>query len=101
MTDKPTKQKDYTSPALAGAGDYNEAMYSTGCTGMIVDRALIPDLMARGASQMLPDPDWKAEDQKEAQAKTIEGNNDDNDNQGGDMPSWMFREETNRGKSKN
>ena len=21
--DKPTKQKDYTSPALAGAGDYN------------------------------------------------------------------------------
>ena len=24
MTDKPTKQKDYTSPALAGAGDYKE-----------------------------------------------------------------------------
>ena len=24
MTDKPTKQKDYTSPALAGAGDYNQ-----------------------------------------------------------------------------
>ena len=24
MTDKPTKQKDYTSPALAGAGDYNK-----------------------------------------------------------------------------
>ena len=24
MTDKPTKQKDYTSPALAGAGDYKQ-----------------------------------------------------------------------------
>ena len=24
QTDKPTKQKDYTSPALAGAGDYNK-----------------------------------------------------------------------------
>ena len=26
MTDKPTKQKDYTSPALAGAGDYNNRL---------------------------------------------------------------------------
>ena len=26
MTDKPTKQKDYTSPALAGAGDYNKLL---------------------------------------------------------------------------
>ena len=24
QNDKPTKQKDYTSPALAGAGDYNK-----------------------------------------------------------------------------
>ena len=24
QTNKPTKQKDYTSPALAGAGDYND-----------------------------------------------------------------------------
>ena len=24
QTDKPTKQKNYTSPALAGAGDYND-----------------------------------------------------------------------------
>ena len=54
----------------------------------------------RGARQMLPDPDWKAEDQREAQARTNGDNNDDNDNQG-DMPSWMFREETNRGKTKN
>ena len=26
MTDKPTKQKDYTSPALAGAGDYKKTI---------------------------------------------------------------------------
>ena len=25
-TDKPTKQKDYTSPALAGAGDYKKTI---------------------------------------------------------------------------
>ena len=54
-----------------------------------------------GARQMLPDPDWKVEDQREAQAKSSGGNNDDNDNQGGDMPSWMFKEESNRGKTKN
>ena len=52
----------------------------------------------RGARQMLPDPDWKAEDRGEARARTSEGNNDDNDNQGGDMPNWMFKEESNRGK---
>ena len=27
--------------------------------------------------------------------------NDDDDNQGGDMPSWMFKEESNREKTKN
>ena len=127
-----------------------KVLQNTGCAGMIVDRALIPDLMVipgssgslrmvdhtlidvllanlyldspyyrghckvmcgrspiypliignvRGARQMLPDPDWKAEDQREARAKTSGGNN--NDNQGGDMPSWMFKEESNRGKTKN
>ena len=49
----------------------------------------------RGARQMLPDPDWKADNKREAQARTSGGNNDD-DNQRGDMPSWMFREESNR-----
>ena len=28
QTNKATKQKDYTSPALAGAGDYNEVSSS-------------------------------------------------------------------------
>ena len=126
-------------------------LQDTGCTGMIVDRALIPDSIVipgssgslqmvdhtlidmplanvnldspyykghckvtrvsspiypviignvRGARQMLPDPDWKVEDQREAQARSSGGNNDDNDNQGGDMPIWMFKEESNRGKTK-
>ena len=132
--------------------DGQQRCYEILDTGMILDRALIPDLMVipgssgslqmvdhtlidvplanvyldspyykgqfkvmcvsssvypviidnvRGAHQMLPDPDWKAEDQREAQARTSRGNNDYNDNQGGDMPSWMFREESNRGKTKN
>ena len=55
----------------------------------------------RGAGQTLPDPNWKADNQKEARARTSGGNNNDDDNQGGDMPSWMFREESNRGKTKN
>ena len=49
---------------------------------------------------MLPEPNWKADNQKEARARTSDGNNDD-DNQGGDLPSWMFKEESNRGKTKN
>ena len=114
----------------------------TGCTGLIVDRALIPNSMVipgsagslqmvdhtlidvplanvylespyykghwklmcvsspvypviignvRGARHMLPDPDWKAENQKGDGANTSGGNNNDDDNQGGDMPSWMFK----------
>ena len=46
----------------------------------------------RGARQMLADPDWKAEDQKGARTNSSAGNN-----QGGDMPGWMFKEESNRG----
>ena len=42
---------------------------------------------------MLPDPDWKAEDQSGVRARTSGGNKDKNndDNQGGDIPAWMFR----------
>ena len=39
----------------------------------------------------------RPEDQKGARAMTSGGNNNDVDNQGGDMPSWMFKEESNRG----
>ena len=38
----------------------------------------------RGARRMLPDPDWKADDQP-VRARTIGGNNDNDDDQGGDM----------------
>ena len=72
---------------------------------MCVSSPMYPVIIGnmRGAPQMqiLPNPDWKAEDQREARARTSGGNNDDNDNQGGDMPSWMFKEESNRGKTKN
>ena len=129
-----------------------KVLRDTGCTGMIVDRALIPNSMVipgrsgslqmldhtlidvllanvyldspyykghckvmcvsspeypviignvRGARQILPDPDWKAEDQREARARTSGGNNNNDDNQGGDMPSWMFKEDSNKGKTKN
>ena len=55
----------------------------------------------KGACQMLPETDWKAEDQRRSRARTSVGNNNDDDNQGGDMPSWMFKEESNREETKN
>ena len=55
----------------------------------------------RSACQMLHDPDWKAEDQSGAPARTRAGNNNDDDNQGSDMPSWMFKEESDRDETKN
>ena len=48
----------------------------------------------RGARQMLPHPNWKAEDQRGARARTSGGNNNDDDNQSGDMPSWMFNKDS-------
>ena len=53
----------------------------------------------REARQMLPDPNWKAEDQRAYRARTSGGNNDD-DCQGGDIPSWMFKKESNREETK-
>ena len=43
----------------------------------------------------------KAEDQREARARTSGANNNDDDNQVRDMPSWVFKEESNREKPKN
>ena len=47
----------------------------------------------RGARRMLPDPDWKAEDQPGVRARTSRGNKDkdNDDDQGGDIPAWMFK----------
>ena len=125
-----------------GVGKLNgrpvKVLRDTGCTGMIVDRALVPEAQGslqmvdhtlidvplanvyldspyykghcrvmcvsspvypviignvRGARRMLPDPDWKAEDQPGVRARTSGGNKDkdNDDNQGGDIPAWMFR----------
>ena len=46
---------------------------------------------------MLPNPDWKAEEELWNQG----GNNNDDNNQGGDMPGWMLKKESNRGDTKN
>ena len=131
-----------------GVGKLNgqpvKVLRDTGCTGMIVDRALVPDVLVipgssgslqmvdhtlidvplanvyldspyykghcrvmcvsspvypviignvLGARRMLPDPDWKAENQPGVRARTSGGNKDkdNDDNQGGDIPAWMFR----------
>ena len=50
----------------------------------------------RNARQMFPDPDWKAEDQQGTRARTSGGNSNDNDDQGGDMPTGCSVEESNR-----
>ena len=56
---------------------------------------------AGGACQILQDSDWKAEDQRGARARTSAGKSNDDDNQGSDMPSWMFKEKSNREETKN
>ena len=55
---------------------------------------------AKGASQMLSDPEWEAEDQKRARARTSVGNNSDYD-KGGDIISWVLEEKSNREETKN
>ena len=102
--------------SYVGVGKLNggpvKVLRDTGCTGMIVDRAIVVDHMLidvplanvyldspyyklhckvmcvscpvypviignmRGARQMLPDPDWKAEDQPGVRARTSGGNKD-------------------------
>ena len=81
---------------------YLDSYYKGHCKVMYVSSPVYPVIIdnVRGARQMLPDPDWKDGNQTEARARTSGGNNNDDDNQGGDMPSWMFREESNRGKTK-
>ena len=136
-----------------GVGKLNgrpvKVLHDTGCTGMIVDRALVPEVMVipgssgslqmvdhtlidvplanvyldspyykghcrvmcvsspvypviignvRGARRMLPDPDWKAEDQLGVRARTSGGNKDkdNDDNQGGDIMLGCLRGPTRR-----
>ena len=76
--------------------------YKRHCKVMCVSSPVYPVIIGnvRRACQMLPDPNWKTDNHKEARVRTSGGNYNDDGNQGGDMPSWMFREESNRGKSK-
>ena len=48
---------------------------------------------------MLPDTDWRAEDQPGVRARTSGGNDnnkDNNDDQDGDISNWMFEKKTSR-----
>ena len=47
----------------------------------------------QGARWMLPDPDWKVEDQLGVRARTSGGSKDkdNHDDQGGDIPAWMLK----------
>ena len=94
---------DHTLINVPLANVYLDSPYYKGhCKVMCVSSPVYPVIIGnvRGACQMLPDPDWKADNQREARARTSRGNNNDDDNQGGDMPSWMFKEESNKGKTK-
>ena len=63
--------------------------YKGHCKVMCVSYPIYPVIIGnvRGVGQMWPDPDWKAEDQRGARARTGEGNYNDDDSQGSDMPS--------------
>ena len=81
---------DHTLFDVPLANVYLDSPYYKGhCKVMCVSFPVYPVIIgnARRARQMLPDPDWKAEVQKGARAGTSGGYNNNNDNQGGDMPS--------------
>ena len=69
----------------------NFPYYKEYCRVMCVYPVIIGNV--RGARRMMPDPDWKAEDEPEVKARTSGGNKDkdNDDDQGGDIPTWMFK----------
>ena len=69
--------------------------YKEHCKVMCVSFPVYPVIIGnvKGACQMLPDPEWKAKDQRGARVRTSGCNKNDDDNQGGDMPSWSPTEE--------
>ena len=87
---------DHTLTDVPLANVYLDSPYYKGhCRVMCVSSPVYPVIIGnvRGARRMLPDPDWKAEDQPGVRARTSGGNKDkdNDDNQGGDIPAWMFR----------
>ena len=87
---------DHTLIDVPLANLYLDSPYYKGhCRVMCVSCPVYPVIIGnvRGARRMLPDPDWKAEDEPGVRARTSGGNKDkdNDDNQDGDIPAWMFR----------
>ena len=63
--------------------------YKGHCKVMCVTSPVHPVIIGnvRGECQLLPDSDWKADDQIRARARTSAGNSNDDDNQDGDSPT--------------
>ena len=81
---------DHTLIDVPLSNVFLDSLYYKGhCKMMCVSSPMYPVIIGnvRGARQMLPDPDWKAEDLRGAQDRTSVGNNNDDDNQSSDMPS--------------
>ena len=87
---------DHTLIDVPLANVYLDSLYYKGhCRVMCVSSPVYPVIIGnvQGARWMLPDPDWKAEDQPGVRARTSRGNKDkdNDDDQGGDIPAWMFK----------
>ena len=87
---------DHTLIDVPLANIYLDFPYYKGhCRVMCVSSPVYPVIIGnvRGARRMLPDPDWKAEDNPGVRAMTSGGNKDkdNDDDQGGDIPAWMFK----------
>ena len=86
---------DHTLIDVPLANVYLDSPYYKGhCRVMCVSSPVYPLIIGnvRGARRMLPDPDWKAEDQPGVRARTSGGNKDkdNDDDQGGDIPAWII-----------
>ena len=87
---------DHTPIDVPLAKIYLDSLYCKGhCRVMCVSSPIYPVIIenVRGARWMLPDPDWKTEDQPVVRARTSGDNKekDNDDDQGGDIPAWMLR----------
>ena len=87
---------DHTLIDVQLANVYLDSPYYKGhCRVMCVSSPVYPVIIGnvQGARRMLQDPDWKAEDQPGVRARTSGGNKDkdNDDNQGGDIPAWVFK----------
>ena len=89
---------DHTLLDVPLASAYLDSLYNRGycrvmCASLPIYSVVTSNV--RGVRQMLPDPNWKAEDQPGDQARTSGSKNNEDDDLGGDMPSWISKEESN------